>query len=140
MIDISQGEIQSTSIQPNDSSKKRGWERLGPPILPPTPQKCYFLSIYLYVYTTLSLYLSSIDYLNMSRSNPSFLIANFTKCLANWFFKMVGWGKTRPAHSFPLHYFLTFQFICQSFGLNSYTVSEHSLWTHPKEKFKLTSI
>ena len=41
----------------------------------------------------------------------------------------------------PLHYFLTFQFICQSFGLNSsYTVSEHSLWTDPKKKFKLTSI
>ena len=81
----------------------------------------------------------------MSRRNPSLLTANFTICLANWFFKIVGWGKTRLAHSPPpppppppLNYFLTFQFICQSFGLNfSYTVSEHSLWTYPKEKFKL---
>ena len=29
MIDISQGEIQVTSIQPNDSSKK-GWGKTGP--------------------------------------------------------------------------------------------------------------
>ena len=30
MIDISQGEIQVTSIQPNDSSTKRGWGKTGP--------------------------------------------------------------------------------------------------------------
>ena len=70
---------------------------------PPTPPKCYFLSIYHYLYTTLSLYLSSHDDLNVSRRNPSLLKANFIKCLAtcNWFFKIEGWGKTRPAHSFP---------------------------------------
>ena len=109
------------------------------PFFPPTPPKCYFLSIYLYLYTTLSLYLSSNDYWNMSRRNLDFLIGNFTKCLANWFFKIVGWGKTRPVHSPPPPslFSIIFQFICQSFGLNfPYTVSEHSLWTYPKEKFK----
>ena len=105
-----------------------GKDLAGPFFPPHTPPKCYFLSTYLYVYTTLSLYLSSNDYLSMSTRNPSLQIAYFTKCLANGFFKIVGWGKTRPAHSFLLHYFLTFQFICQSFGLNSNTVSEHSLW------------
>ena len=108
-----------------------------PPPPPPTAPKFYFLSIYLYVYTALSLYLSSHDW-NMSRRNPSFLIANFTKCLANWFFKIVGWGKTRPAHSFPLDYFLTFLFISQSLGLTYFCiVSEHSWLSCRKEKFKL---
>ena len=52
-----------TSIQLNDSSKNRGGERLGRPILsppPPHPSKM-LLPFYLYVYTTLSLYLSSND-------------------------------------------------------------------------------
>ena len=47
MIDISQGEIQVTSIQPNDSSS-RGGERLGRPILSP-PLLFSNLSIYLSV-------------------------------------------------------------------------------------------
>ena len=30
-----------------------------------------------------------------------FQFTNFTKCLANWLFEIVGLGKTRPANSFP---------------------------------------
>ena len=30
-----------------------------------------------------------------------FKFTNFTDCLANWLFEIVGWGKTRPALSFP---------------------------------------
>ena len=48
-----------------------------------------------------------------------------------------GWEKTGPAHSSPLYYFLTFLVISQSLGLTySWTVSEHSWLSCPKEKFK----
>ena len=43
----------------------------------------------------------------------------------------------------PLHYFLTFQITSRSFGWNymySFTASEHSWLTYPKEKFKLSNI
>ena len=70
-----------------------------------------------------------------------FKFTNFTKCLANWLFEIVGWGKTGLAHSPPppplgsnLSIYLSVP------GLNySYTKSEHSWLTYLKEKFKLQS-
>ena len=115
-----------------------GKDWAGPFFPPSPPPKCYFLSIYLYVYTTISLYLSSNDYWNMSRRNPSFLIANFTKCLANWFFIIVGWGKTRPAHSFPPSLFFNLSIYLSVFW---FKLLLNRIWTlimdFPKEKFKL---
>ena len=50
MIDISQGEIQVTSIQPNDSSKKGVGKDWAGPFSPPPPPKCSDLTIYLSVF------------------------------------------------------------------------------------------
>ena len=62
------------------------------------------------------------------------------KHIANCMFLPKKWGGERLGRPIlsPLHCFLTFQFICQSFGLKySYTEFEHSWLTYPKEKFKL---
>ena len=107
----------------------RGGERLGRPILSPlSPPKCYFLSTYLYIYTTLSLYLSSHDDRNMSRKNPSLLIANFTKCLAYWFFK------TRPPKCFDHSIYLWPFGLCCSF-----IASEHLWISCFKERIKFSN-
>ena len=61
-----------------------------------------------------------------------FKFTNFTKCLANWLLEIMGWGKTRPAHSFPPLLFS---------NLSIYLSVFRNLllpWLScPKEKFKL---
>ena len=50
----------------------------------------------------------------------------------------MGWGKTRPAHSFPPPLSSNLSIYLSVLGLNhSYTEYEHSWLTYLKEKFKL---
>ena len=92
MIDISQGEIQVTSIQPNDSAKKGVGKDWAGPFFPPSKMLgSFYLSSRLLDYVILLLYLNSLDLYRAENQvfKPTSL------------FVIVGWGKTGPAHSFP---------------------------------------
>ena len=104
------------------TSTLSGGERLGRPILPPPSIMLgsFNLLFSLSVYVTLWLYLNNFEW-PISKRDQVF------KPTVNWYFYIVGWGKTGMAHSFPLQNVRIFLFISQSLGLTySCTVSEHS--------------
>ena len=119
MIDISQGEIQVTSIQPNDLFQREyqvfnptrllvllhcwvGKEWAGrffppPPPHPPPPPYCLDLSIYCLVFRFMLLF----DCIRTILNDLFQREIKFLNQQVNSYFYIVGWGKTGPAHSFP---------------------------------------
>ena len=73
-----------------------GWERLGRPILSPLQN----IPTFLFIFQTFSLCYSFTvsEELRMNYSNER---VNFSNLQTYWYFHIMGWGKTGPAHSFP---------------------------------------
>ena len=94
----------------------------GPFFPPPPPLQnvTSFLSLCLYNLFTVS-ELSWLKYFK-----EKFKFTNFAKCLAIWFFEKVGWGKTRPAHSFPPLLFSNLSIYLSVFRFN---LLLHCIWT-----------
>ena len=106
------------------------WGKTGGPFFPPSKVfGSFFLSSRLLDYVILLLYLNSLD-LNQAE-NQVFKPTSL--------FVIVGWGKTGPAHSFPLLNLSIFLLITSSFGLcYSFTLIKHLWKTFTKERIKFS--
>ena len=139
MIDISQGEIQVTSIQPNEYSKQ-GVGKTGPAHSFP-PLLFSNLSIYLSVLRFNLTYSCTVsEHSWLSCPNEKFKLR---KHLANCMFLLnsgvgIDWAGPffPPPPPPPLGSYLSIYLSVLSFNY-SYTESEHSWLTYLKEKFKL---